>query len=121
MSPYVSPIGDCRIGDRISECLKLAQAAKSLPAKYDEKLLALQRVSSQYRAQRTGYHTAEVSYVSKDGTIVSHVVNLELVSTSAGSPGTPQWLLLCSCGKPWVRRYPCIHVVIACQALRVRV
>ena len=86
-----------------------------LPSKLKNKLAKLQGAVPKYKVEEIGVNTYKVSYKLASGFVDEHIVRLEL-----HADGTPLWLTLCSCGKPWVRRYPCIHVVTVLSSTWVR-
>ena len=116
-----------RIGERIFEASSRMEAlgtgygpSPMLPDKYHRKLEAYYSLEPQYPVKRNGTHLALVTCKSSGpGSDPSgptqHCVNLELF----GETGTPRWVSLCSCGRPWVQRRPCVHVVMACLQRKV--
>lgn len=114
----VCACGLCRIGERIQWCLEV-QANPSpdhLPPKYRAKVDKLLAVYHKYTVTRAGATIFTVHYRREDGSVVSHTVNLALDRDTSA----PLWSELCTCGKPWTRRYLCIHVLAACIEAKVR-
>jgi hypothetical protein len=109
----------CRMGERIQWCVT-AQSCPSpdqLPPKYQQKLDKLNRVFHKYPVRHLGSATYSVEYVREtDGVATSHTVKLELDRET----NVPRWRALCTCGRPWTRRQPCIHVYAACIQAKVQ-
>ena len=91
-----------------------------LPAKFRQKLESYCRLEPQYIAEQSGMHWSLVTCKSSGpgsdpAGSTQHCVDLELYAET----GTPHWASLCSCGRPWVQRRPCVHVVMACLQRKV--